>query len=62
MSRTYGRMTCLVCKKSISAAGGGIRHMRMHEDAGDERAIRYFRERESVRRACERIKMLRGGR
>lgn len=55
MSRTYGRMTCLVCKRSISAAGGGVHHMRAHAKAGDEKAAMWLREREAVRLAVVRL-------
>ena len=57
MSRTYGRMTCRVCGKSVSASGGGVNHMMVHARAGDEKALRYFRERESVKRTCARIRL-----
>jgi uncharacterized protein YebE (UPF0316 family) len=45
MSRTYSKMTCFICKKTISAGGGGIHHLKAHAKDGNAQAIKILQER-----------------
>jgi uncharacterized protein YebE (UPF0316 family) len=38
-------MTCFICKKTISAAGGGMHHLKAHAKDGNVQAVKMLQER-----------------